>query len=308
MVTKEKLRRIVPYQKQINLKNNNINCYFFFLFCLSLISTQSSQAMPFDPDLSVTTHLDLDSHSIPTSGTANQTTMYTITQAGIATITNINNLTAVPALPMNGNLTDTDDSIEINSQSTGNAPNAHSGLLTDLTLTLQNTSATKTFSVNLQIQTNLSASVNGADVAADTKTTLQNNGINLIADKEAKADVALGLPNDTSNRLQTINLQILPLQTATIMGNVDIMGDTNLIGHSLVDDNWHLSNLTKITLSLVSQGIIVPPPSIPANTAPVPTPIPVNNPISLLLLSLLILLTSMFRTKTFQYPASDHES
>ena len=265
-------------------------CFFFHL--------QLVQAVAFDPALKITAAITLDSASIPTAGTATQTAIYSFTQAGVINNVNINNLTATSLLPATAVFADINDNLEIKSQSTGDDPNAHSGLLTDLTLILQNTSTTKTFSVRLEIQTDLQATVNGADVAADAKTTLQKNGINLINDKEAKADVALGLPSDISNDIQSVNIEIQPLQTAHIMGNIDIIADTNLLGSSLINDHWVLNNTTKITI-LVSNGLILPPvvpiPVTPnTNNA---TPVPLISQNGLLILSLLFLFIILLRKK-----------
>jgi len=279
------------FQKQIFI--------IFQGFWLLLVSNNLN-AITFDSELKATVSVKIDAvSSILPSQNTTQTAIYTLTQAGTPNVHNINALTATPALPLQGTLTDITDGIEIQSQSTGIDSNAHSALLTDIVINLQNTSNTRTLHVDLLVVSHLTAAVNGADVSADAKTTLMNGAIKLISDQVAQADVALGLPNDSVHLSTTLTFHIAPQQNITLNAHIDIQGDTNLLNQSIIGDRWNLSNLTQISLTQVVEGFVFPVFANPAPASLQSVPVPVLTHFPLILLVLLLVLLVLLHRPSF---------
>ena len=260
---------------------------FLGAFILSLLYFGTAAARPVPQGVSITAQVQLSSLSIAPKGIAFQTAIIRLRDEE-AFVTGLD--VTDGALPLTSLVSNTGDSLTIESQVTGNNHGAAAGLLLEINLDLSNNSTLDTYRMLFQTRSEFALNASGSDAVADIHYALLGvTGQNIIFDPwKLVADSYFDIQPSPVDRSDDFHVDLAPGDTARLTFLIDLQGDTDLFYQSEQDDQFDGS----VSFELVLNEVQLEQTDAEVN------PIPTLTLWGLVLLAFLLVLLIVYRTKS----------
>lgn len=238
------------------------------LVLAAVLPSQSAEAVPIDPALSITGQVTFDGVFSFVDGNASQSGTMVLISGGTASQSTISGTTVTGADPLAGALTETGDSVGATGSIAGGPADGDENLLgIDLTIDVNNTSASDPFKVTFKVLFDNVVDSNGPDAFAESEFTVDDPSnlevffTDITSDTlfgDDKNGVALGTFGEqvTDMGMATFDVVFSPLAMGTITAFFTMEGGAfePESGHS-----GELSAFLRIE-SVMNQGTPTPVP------------------------------------------------